>query len=456
MNIAAQSPKRSAVPFVPQAVRAVACEALVVAVGNVAAGVGGLMAVRILTTRLEPRVYGELALAMTVTILGQQVVFGPLAGAIVRFYAPAKEAHSLAAFAAASKRVLFVASAAVAIVAAVCIPFIGNFAALPFAACILSVVLAIVNAYNSAVDGIQNAARQRIIVACNQGLGQWVRVGAVLLTTALFGATASAALLGYIASASIILCSQLFFLSAAIPPSGRLLAVSRIQRNNIEGRIIKYAWPFAVWAPFTWIQLSADRWALRAYTDTAHVGIYQALFQLGYYPITLACGSLMQLAMPILFERAGGAGSSSRTRSAYSITAFVTALTSAGTIIFGAATAIFHKPLCRLLLAPKYWDYSYLLPFIVLAGGLFACGQAISLNLLTGLSTAQLIGPKIGSAVLGLLCTVLFTAIWGIDGTVAASIVFSVSYLVWVLVVARSTLVAGMRTNELVSLWQEP
>src|SRR5207247_7755858 len=77
-----------------------------VGAGQVAAIVGGLAGIRLLTQALSPASYGELALGMTAASLTQQVVVGPAAGAILRFFAPATEAKQLGDYLKASRRLL--------------------------------------------------------------------------------------------------------------------------------------------------------------------------------------------------------------------------------------------------------------------------------------------------------------------------------------------------------------
>ena len=64
------------------------------------------MGIRLLTAVLPLNIYGELALGMTLATLVSQVVLGPLAGAGLRFFAPAREAYELVNFLAAFRRLL--------------------------------------------------------------------------------------------------------------------------------------------------------------------------------------------------------------------------------------------------------------------------------------------------------------------------------------------------------------
>src|SRR5207244_2887150 len=79
-------------------VKRLAREFLWVGIGQAAAALGGLAGVSLLTRALTPERYGELALGMTVATLTQQSLLGPVAGALLRFFAPATEAGQLNAY----------------------------------------------------------------------------------------------------------------------------------------------------------------------------------------------------------------------------------------------------------------------------------------------------------------------------------------------------------------------
>src|ERR1700730_18008318 len=75
-----------------------------VIVGQATAAVAALVSVRVMTGLLNPVVYGELALGMTVALLIGQSVFGPLINGITRFYAPALEMGEIGAYFDATRR----------------------------------------------------------------------------------------------------------------------------------------------------------------------------------------------------------------------------------------------------------------------------------------------------------------------------------------------------------------
>ena len=66
--------------------------------GQLAAVVGALVLVRVLTEHLDPAQYGQLALGLTVAGLVNQTVFGGFSAGIARLYSIAAEKHDLPAY----------------------------------------------------------------------------------------------------------------------------------------------------------------------------------------------------------------------------------------------------------------------------------------------------------------------------------------------------------------------
>ena len=76
---------------------------------------------------------------------------------------------------------------------------------------------------------------------------------------------------------------------------------------------------------------------------------------------------------------------------------------------------------------------SYLLPWMLLASGLFAAGQTIALRLMSLLQTKMLIVPKILTAVFGIGLSSGGAYHSGIKGVVVAQVLFSATYFGWML-----------------------
>jgi O-antigen/teichoic acid export membrane protein len=290
------------------------------------------------------------------------------------------------------------------------------------------------SAFSTILDGAQNALRQRTVVAWHTGLGQWLRLLFALALFPFFGRTAHIALWGYTLAAIVVFSSQsLLFqryrrgLQPVPIDAGRVLQGRWLQQINA------YSWPFASWGIFYWLHSSSERWALEYFSDTVTVGLYAALFQSGFGLMTLGFNVLIQLIIPVIFHRAGDGSDDSQVREARKLNMMILGVFFVLAFAVTGVTAVFHRFLFSLVVAEKFRTVSALFPVLVLSGGLYSCGQLAAYHILSGRTSIPLIIPKIGSAIIGTLITILGAKYWGLAGVVTASLISSTVYLLWVL-----------------------
>jgi O-antigen/teichoic acid export membrane protein len=419
-------------------VRRLGREFIWVGFGQAAAVLGSLVGVRLLTGVLSPDVYGELALGMTLATLVHQVVLGPLCAPASRFFAPAREKGELASFLTALRKLFAQATGIVLLLAGVvCLVLLLTSQIKWLWLALAAFGFALFSGYNSFLDSMQNAARQRSVVAWHQALASWGRFLVAVGMALWLGATSTVAMLGYGLATLLVLCSQWWFFRRMLQPAGDAPATGNGSAQRWQKQMFTYAWPFAAWGVFAWAQTASDRWALQMFVSTRDVGLYAVLFQLGYYPISLLSGLMVQLVSPIFFQRAGDATDELRIRRVYTIN---WQLTMATLILTGISTlfaSALHSFIFRWLVAPEYRDISWLLPGMVLAGGLFATGQFASISLLSETETHILIAPKIVTAVIGILLNIIGAAWFSISGVVGACIIASSVYMLWILYLVR-------------------
>lgn len=185
------------------------------------------------------------------------------------------------------------------------------------------------------------------------------------------------------------------------------------------------------------MQQVSDRWALGIYGSTQDVGYYAVVFQLGYTPIALVLGLVMTFLAPILFSRSGDARCDVRNQNVAEIVWRITLASLLVTAVAVISAVILHPWFFSLLVAAEFRSISYLLPWAILAGGIFAAGQLLSLKLMSEMKARELLIPKIMTSLIGIGLNVLGASIAGIEGIVLAMIVFSVIYLVWIILLAR-------------------
>lgn len=418
----------------PSRLRRLAKEGGWIVVGQIASVAGALVLVRVLTEYLGPEQYGQLALGLTVAGLVNQVVMGGICAGIGRFYSIAAEKQDLGGYLYATRHLLAYATVAVVAIGLILMASLywsgySQWIGLAAAALVFSVL----SGYNSLLNGIQNAARQRAIVAFHGGLDAWLKILLAVGVVLWLGTSSTAVIIGYTCASLLITVSQLIFLRRTIPQQHTPIQ----NRQQWIPQIWAYSLPFTTWGAFTWMQQVSDRWALQAFASTADVGQYTVLFQLGFTPIALITGIAVSFLGPILYQRAGDATDQARNTNVHQFGWWMTHLSLMATLLGFAITFAMHEWLFGSLVASEYRGSSYLLPWVVLAGGLFAAGQMLALKLLSEMKSAVMTQAKIVTALLGILFNVIGASIAGIHGVVVALVAFSGVYLVWTAVLAR-------------------
>jgi O-antigen/teichoic acid export membrane protein len=408
-------------------------EAAWVGLGQAAAVGASIVSVRMLTAVVNPAVYGELAITLTVTLLCQQVFMGPCVSALARFYAPAAEAGHLLEFYSAGCRLLknatmWIVLVTLALTGTAAVAGYSNYIAV---ACIAA-VFAVLSGYNSAIDGLQNAARQRVIVAWHQGLSQWLRIVMALWFVRLFGASSGSVLGGYCTAVAVVLVSQMLLIKKQYSAGSRSGARGDIEASHSYQQMLTYAWPFAVWGVLGWVQFSADRWALQFSRTADEVGFYAVLYQIGVSPMLMLSGLILQLVAPILYEKVGAGTVPERVIKTMELNQKLVYCSLGITLLGFVSTCLLHERIFTYFVAPTYRRVSNLLPWIALSGGLYASAQLGTLSLLTETNSRMLLGPKIGSALIS--ASLYFIGGWyfGISGVVGAGLVGSAVYCVWI------------------------
>lgn len=396
--------------------------------GQISAILGTVVLIRVLTEYLDPVQYGQVALGLTVAGIVDQVVMGGLSNGVSRFYSIATERQQFGGYIAAARWLMGYATL---VVAAISLVFLAVLAALEefewMKLAAAALLFSVLSTYNGTFSGLQNAARKRATVALHSGADVWLKILLAVAVMQWLGTSSAAAVLGYALSSLLVTVSQYFFFRRLIPPS-----VTRGGEAAVWIRQIwAYSWPFSTWGVFTWAQLSSDRWALEAFASSEEVGLYAVLFQLGYAPIGLATGMAMSFIGPILYQRSGDATSHARNSGVHRLAWQITISCLVLTLLAFVMAMTLHGWIFRLAVAAEFRSVSYLLPWIVVAGGLFAAAQMLALKLLSDMKSSAMITAKIVTAILGIALNIYGAAIAGLNGIVVSAVVFGVLYFLW-------------------------
>jgi len=145
----------------------------------------------------------------------------------------------------------------------------------------------------------------------------------------------------------------------------------------------------------------------------------------------LATGMAMTFLGPILYQRSGSATDISRNISVHGIAWRITYAGLLMTALVFGVTFLLHEWIFQLLVATRYHAVSYLLPWTVLAGGIFAAGQMLALKLMSEMKSTVMTTAKIVTALLGVGLNIYGASRFGLQGVVASLVVFSSIYFLW-------------------------
>jgi O-antigen/teichoic acid export membrane protein len=170
---------------------------------------------------------------------------------------------------------------------------------------------------------------------------------------------------------------------------------------------------------------------LGIFASPDEVGKYAVLYQIGFAPIGILTGVAVALLGPILFQRSGTATDVVRNqrvhRMAWTVVFYGLMLTLCASLM----TNQFHREIFEFAVGADYREASYNLPWMVLAGGVFASAQILGVKLASDLKVVEQILPKISTAVVGVIFNLVGARWFGLDGVVFSLVAFSSIYFIW-------------------------
>ena len=155
--------------------------------------------------------------------------------------------------------------------------------------------------------------------------------------------------------------------------------------------------------------------------------------------MSMATGLAMQFLAPIFYEKIGIANQDSENtikQLSKKLTWAVLGLTLLGVVL----VFFLHPFIFKIFVAKKYASASFLLPWMLLAGGIFAAAQTIALNLMSFMKTREMTVVKISTSILGVILNFLGAYYFGLLGVVIAGVIFSTLYFIWMMIISKKRL----------------
>jgi O-antigen/teichoic acid export membrane protein len=400
---------------------------------GVLTGVAALFAgTRVLTHLLVPGEYGHLALAVSLSSLAVMIFGDPVGKTAVRFYSLWCTAGKPHGFMQDLGRSL-VRAAGVIGVFCVGVIVLGRYAAaLPDSGFVLLTgMFAMLLILNRAAIALADAARKRRFRGMVQGSFEMLRFGLAICLVIVFSVPkAETVLTGFVmAGILVVMVHGVFLFRILHDPadafSGRSGPVTVMGRDRMQA----FQSPLIVSSICIWLVMMAERWMLTCFGNPSDVGGYAAVSQLAFVPMLLISNFLLLFIEPILYQvgdSGGGSGSGSQVRQMNRFAIY--GILGVTVFLFGVLFAT-HPVVGTLLLGEEFRSYSWLFPWLLLAGGFFAAAQQVLLKLSLDMRTdllAKLWGVAAVVAVGGYAAG---AAGWQLKGLVTAVVTVNMGVL---------------------------
>ena len=369
--------------------------------------VGTYANLRILTEALDPSVYGELALWISLGTITDVIITGSLNSGYERFFAIATNEDNIKSYLNSVQKLLAFSAVVIVMQCVVSMTIMKSLLTIDsinIAICALLFIL--ITSYVTSFNTILNSARLREAVAASTVIQMLSKVAVTLLIVVFTDGDIVLLLAGYVLSGVTTLAFQLIIYEKKIHRPAKVNLPNKT-RNYFKD-ILRYGSPFMIWGAFAAVQQVSDRWSLKYFLDGEVVGQYAVVFQLGYIPMITLSSVIAAYAAPIIFQMSGTGNSNDNMKDADRLNGKVAFLCLIATLVASCAAFLFHEYIFEYAVGSEYQTASKFLPLATLAGGFFSVSQALTLRAMSQLRPWDLLPVNICVPILA-----TFGNIWG-------------------------------------------
>jgi O-antigen/teichoic acid export membrane protein len=405
--------------------------------GQFASLIGSIYLVRVLTTYLTPSEYGLLALSLTILTLINQVFFGGVSAAAARFYSIAVGRNDLfGLFRSINSffRLIIGALIIFTLIAIIILYTKGDIYSIYLT--ILIILYAIILSVGAIINSIQNAARQRKIVAIHGAFQEWLKIGLAFVFLKFLGFKSHNVILGFLVSSFLVTFSQFIFLKRTITKSG--FVNNCVNKNTWFSEIWAYSWPMLAGGVFNWAFYSSQRWSLDTLASRSAVGKFFALTQLTYTPIVLLGGLILTLVSPIIFNRIGDLTNAESLNAARNLIYKLSGVTLIGTLLISFLSMFIPNSLYFLFVSSSYIEVFKFTPLLILSAGILQSSHFLGLLVTISLKSNKIIPlAVIGQSI---MIALNFGSVWlyGIKGLFLSMVLASIIHFIWMLRITKN------------------
>lgn len=395
--------------------------------------IGTLISLKAFSTLLGIAEFGYYALAMAVTA-AVQLLFNPVANALLRFYSMSQETSDRTSFlpALAWLRNRALALSAI-VVAAVLVVGLSLSSPSDTVVWLLAIILGITTGLQNWYQTVLLAMRSRRAIALYNFASYVVRPALAALFILWLGATAANVLAGMILCQFAVLLAQAWHTTSALGRQAGDTPAQKGSSSDLVGRMVHYSSYFWINAVLAALSLQSDRWIIGVLGTPHDIGIYASMIMIATFPVTLIESLANQFLVPVIFERVGR-GNADQVQSGRRILAVLLAATSAMMLVTLAVSALWGRDIIVLMTDAAFATNSYLLPMLVLGLSLERLGQTLNIQGFIALQTWPYMLARLAHGVVLVGLGLWLTTRIGIDGLGYAHIAAGLVYACLVMV----------------------
>ena len=426
--------------------------------GQIAAAVGMLAGVRIVTEILNPDLYGVLNLILGLAGLGKSVLVAPFMQAAMRFHPQAAIDDQVPLLRRLITR--FVARSNLWLTASTLIGglILSRLGRLDFFCFLLIAATYWPDGARTIDLAFLQITRRQKAMAILTVLEYFLRPALLVLAVKLLGTTVDVMML-----ASLALVLVMYWTTIQLPrregleSDGKARAIgveekTAAQRLSLE--ILRYAKPLMPVAPLLfWLVGQGDRYVIGACISTSAVGIYSAVYGLAAQPFMMVQLAIGKTLMPVYYRAVAEKDAQKQARTLRGWFLAILGICGLGFL----ASLVLGRLVVRIFLASQYRSGAGFFPWIAGGYALGAIGSLFETKLHAQLRTSYILATNVVVAALSVLLPFAFVKMWGLIGAaVACPVYMGVSALSCAGSPEKSRLLPRQRQWETLSQWEWP
>jgi O-antigen/teichoic acid export membrane protein len=401
-------------------------ESLWVILGQVLVMTGNFFLLSILTNNLTVANYGQISLLLSIIALSNSLLLGGINNSIFRFYSISIDDKSTSTFKRDSFELLIIALGLLCILY---IPVLIYFLVVKqFNYFFLAIGLyfySIFFTFNNSIITVFNAARKRFKTVMLSTSEVWIKI----LLISIFIYFGQISITGVYLSYSISIILIVIFGYYILNEHFKKIYTKQQNELSYKNDMLKFSLPYLYWGVFVSIQQVSDRFSLSLLKGPIDVGHYSVIFQLGYTPITIFFALFSSILAPIFYMKAGNIKNNDRL---VEVKHFLSISLIIGLVLLFISFSIgllFHRIIFKIAVGKTFWNYSYLMPWLILPAGFTSLAELLGLFFSTMKLQEKIVTIKIGTAIFAIFSNIIGAYFFGIIGVVFALNIFSAVYL---------------------------